>query len=139
MPLTSAPAGVRDSDLVLEETNEPMNSGSSCTSCQSYDLYLDEMNSENGGEGSITTLEPSGAHQEESAFGGVEFRSAEMISDLLIYGRDNTDKVTLFKIRLLECVITPERVIYQKRSESTQQDMLELREVKQFHKSFMQN
>ena len=95
VPLTSTPAGVRDSDLVLEETNEPMNSGSSCTSCQSYDLYLDEMNSENGGEGSITTLEPSGAHQEESAFGGVEFRSAEMISDLLIYGRDNTDKVTL--------------------------------------------
>jgi hypothetical protein len=72
-----------------------MNSGSSCSSCQSYDLYLDEMDSENGGEGSITTLEPSGAHQEESAFGGVEFRSAEMISDLLIYGRDNTDKVTL--------------------------------------------
>jgi hypothetical protein len=95
VPLTSAPAGVHDSDLVLEETNEPMNSGSSCSSCQSYDLYLDEMNSENGGEGSITTLEPSGAHQEESAFGGVEFRSAEMISDLLIYGRDNTDKVTL--------------------------------------------
>ena len=95
MPLNSAPAGVPDSDLVLEDTNEPMNSGSSCSSCQSYDLYLDEMDSENGGEGSITTLEPSGAHQEESAFGGVEFRSAEMISDLLIYGRDNTDKVTL--------------------------------------------
>ena len=95
VPLNSAPAGVPDSDLVLEDTNEPMNSGSSCSSCQSYDLYLDEMDSENGGEGSITTLEPSGAHQEESAFGGVEFRSAEMISDLLIYGRDNTDKVTL--------------------------------------------
>lgn len=81
-----------------ESLNEPtvqMNSASSCPTCQSYNLYLDEPNSESGGEGSITTLEPTGAHQEASAFGGVEFRSAEMISDLLVYGRDNTDKVTL--------------------------------------------
>ena len=63
---------------------------------------------------------------------------------------DPTDKVTLFKIRLLEYAITPEselgiqddqrkRAIYQNMSESSQQDMLELRELKQFHKSFMQN
>jgi len=79
----------------LEEPTVQMNSASSCSTCQSYNLYLDEANSESGGEGSITTLEPTGAHQEASAFGGVEFRSAEMISDLLVYGRDNTDKVTL--------------------------------------------
>ena len=79
----------------LEESTVQMNSASSCSTCQSYNLYLDEANSESGGEGSITTLEPTGAHQEASAFGGVEFRSAEMISDLLVYGRDNTDKVTL--------------------------------------------
>ena len=79
----------------LEEPTVQMNSASSCPTCQSYNLYLDEPNSESGGEGSITTLEPTGAHQEASAFGGVEFRSAEMISDLLVYGRDNTDKVTL--------------------------------------------
>lgn len=79
----------------LEEPTVQMNSASSCPTCQSYNLYLDESSSETGGEGSITTLEPTGAHQEASAFGGVEFRSAEMISDLLIYGRDNTDKVTL--------------------------------------------
>ena len=72
----------------LEESTVQMNSASSCSTCQSYNLYLDEANSESGGEGSITTLEPTGAHQEASAFGGVEFRSAEMISDLLVYGRD---------------------------------------------------
>ena len=50
---------------------------------------------ESGGDGSITTEEPSGSHQEESALGGLTFRSNEMISDLQIYGRDNTDLVTL--------------------------------------------
>ena len=94
-PLGSNPLPAFPSEEVLEEPVEPMNSASSCFTCQSYDLYLDEMNSENGGDGSITTLEPAGAHQEESALGGLEFRSAEMISDLLVYGRDNTDKVTL--------------------------------------------
>ena len=84
----------REAEVLVEQT-VPMNSASSCTTCQSYNLYLDESTSETGGEGSITTLEPTGAHQEASAFGGVEFRSAEMISDLLVYGRDNTDKVTL--------------------------------------------
>ncbi len=84
----------REAEVLVEPT-VPMNSASSCATCQSYNLYLDESTSESGGEGSITTLEPTGAHQEASAFGGVEFRSAEMISDLLVYGRDNTDKVTL--------------------------------------------
>ena len=84
----------REAEVLVEQA-VPMNSASSCSTCQSYNLYLDESTSESGGEGSITTLEPTGAHQEASAFGGVEFRSAEMISDLLVYGRDNTDKVTL--------------------------------------------
>ena len=53
------------------------------------------MTSEAGGDGSITTEEPSGSHQEMSVLGGIQFRSNEMISDLLVYGRDNTDKVTL--------------------------------------------
>lgn len=95
VPLNANPIGDASEVEFLEESTDPMNAGSSCSACQSYDLYLEEMDSENGGDGSITTLEPSGAHQEMSALGGVEFRSAEMISDLLIYGRDNTDKVTL--------------------------------------------
>ena len=66
-PLGSNPVPAFSSEEVLEEPVEPMNSASSCFTCQSYDLYLDEMNSENGGDGSITTLEPAGAHQEESA------------------------------------------------------------------------
>ena len=94
-PLSSNPIAETSASDELGEPAQSMNSASSCSTCQSYDLYLDEMDSENGGDGSITTLEPSGAHQEESALGGVEFRSAEMISDLLVYGRDNTDKVTL--------------------------------------------
>ncbi len=94
-PFGSNPIAVPEEQESLAEPTVPMNSASSCTACQSYDLYLDEMDSESGGDGSITTLEPTGAHQEQSALGGVEFRSAEMISDLLVYGRDNTDKVTL--------------------------------------------
>jgi len=95
LPMTapSSPSSVGDSVL----DNEPvvLPTGSDCSSCQSYDLYLDEVTSETGGDGSITTAEPSGSQQDMSAFGGIQFRSNEMISDLLVYGRGNTDKVTL--------------------------------------------
>ena len=88
-----------DSSSIEEKTlaEAPIISASSgdCTSCQSYDLYLDEMTSESGGDGSITTEEPSGSHQEESALGGLTFQSPEMISDLQVYGRGSTDLVTL--------------------------------------------
>ena len=86
---------VEEAHSKLESQPEVLAAGSDCTSCQSYDLYLDESNSESGGDGSITTEEPSGSHQELSALGGVLFRSDEMISDLEVYGRDNTNKVTL--------------------------------------------
>ena len=51
---------------------------------QTYELYLDSATSETGGQGSITTIEPNGGQEEGSAIDGLEFRSAEMISDLYI-------------------------------------------------------
>jgi len=43
---------------------------------QTYELYLDAPNSETGGQGSITTLEPAGGQEEGSAIDGLEFRTA---------------------------------------------------------------
>ena len=93
MTAPSSPSSATDSAL----DNEPvvLPTGSDCSTCQSYNLYLDEMTPETGGDGSITTEEPSGSQQDMSALGGIQFRSNEMISDLLVYGRGNTDKVTL--------------------------------------------
>jgi hypothetical protein len=95
LPMTapSSPSSVDDSVLDNEPVVSPV--GSDCNTCQSYNLYLDEMTSETGGDGSITTEEPSGSQQDMSALGGIQFRSNEMISDLLVYGRGSTDKVTL--------------------------------------------
>jgi hypothetical protein len=95
LPMNADVPASQETEQILSEAPLPMNSASSCSTCQSYDLYLDEEDSEIGGEGTITTLEPTGSHQEASALGGLEFRSSEMISDLVVYGRDNTDKVTL--------------------------------------------
>ena len=95
LPMTAPSSPSSTVEQVLENETTVLSSGSDCSTCQSYDLYLDEMTSEAGGDGSITTEEPSGSHQEMSALGGIQFRSNEMISDLLVYGRDNTDKVTL--------------------------------------------
>jgi hypothetical protein len=53
---------------------------------QEYELYLDEPNSQDGGDGSITTIEPSGSQFEGSAIEGLEFRSAEMIGNLYVNG-----------------------------------------------------
>lgn len=95
MPISTPSIPVSDVEQELADQSSVMPSGSDCSSCQSYDLYLDESTTETGGDGAITTEEPSGTHQEASALGGIQFRSNEMISDLAVYGRDNTDKVTL--------------------------------------------
>lgn len=61
-----------------------------------YELYLDSPVSGQDGDGSVTTIEPDGTHEEVSILGGVEFRSAEMISDLNAHGRgSSSDKVRL--------------------------------------------
>ena len=53
---------------------------------QEYELYLDEPNSQNGGDGAITTIEPDGTQFEGSAIEGLEFRSSEMIGNLFVNG-----------------------------------------------------
>ncbi len=53
---------------------------------QEYELYLDEPNSQNGGDGAITTIEPDGSQIEGSAIDGLEFRSSEMIGNLFVNG-----------------------------------------------------
>jgi len=95
LPITTPTAAPSSDQNPLEDESSILLSGSDCSACQSYDLYLDEATTETGGDGSITTKEPSGTHQEKSALGGVEFRSNEMISDLQVYARDNTNIVTL--------------------------------------------
>lgn len=60
-----------------------------------YDLYLDHPIPQNGGDGSITTAEPNNGHNESSALGGVEFRSAEMISDLQVFGSGTQNNIRL--------------------------------------------
>ncbi len=62
---------------------------------QTYDLYLDAPNSEFGGQGSITTIEPNGGQEEGSAIDGLEFRSTEMISDLYINGTGSSNTARL--------------------------------------------
>ena len=75
---------------------------SGCGSClvpeQTYELYLDAATSETGGQGSITTIEPNGGQEEGSAIDGLEFRSAEMISDLYINGSgaSNTARLSAY-------------------------------------------
>ena len=65
---------------------------------QTYELYLDAPTSETGGQGSITTIEPNGGQEEGSAVSGLEFRSAEMISDLYINGTgaSNTARLSVY-------------------------------------------
>jgi hypothetical protein len=83
---------IDDTAMVLEPKSEVSNV---VGSIESYNLYLDEPVSEIGGDGSINTSQPDGAHQEESALGGIEFRSSEMISDLQVFGQGNDDLVEL--------------------------------------------
>jgi len=53
---------------------------------QTYELYIDKANETVGGKGTITTIEPTGGSEKESAIDGLEFRTAEMISDLYVNG-----------------------------------------------------
>ena len=56
-----------------------------------YDLYVAAENQTAGGDGFITTERPdSGGQEDASALDGIEFRSAEMISDLNISGTGNS-------------------------------------------------
>ena len=65
---------------------------------QTYDLYLDSATSETGGQGSITTIEPSAGQEEGSAIDGLEFRSEELISDLYVNGTgaSNTARLSVY-------------------------------------------
>ena len=62
---------------------------------QNYNLYLDEEG-DSGGDGSITTIEPSGSNKEASILSGVEFRSDDMIGEITIYGEGSATEVKLF-------------------------------------------
>jgi hypothetical protein len=62
---------------------------------QNYNLYLDEEG-ESGGDGSITTIEPEGSPKEASILSGVEFRSDDLIGDIMIYGEGSATEVNLF-------------------------------------------
>jgi hypothetical protein len=85
-------ADIDDTAMVLEPKSEVSNV---VGSVESYNLYLDEAVSEIGGDGSINTSEPDGGHKEESALGGIEFRSSEMISDLQVFGQGNNNLIEL--------------------------------------------
>ncbi|MBT5255416.1 MAG: hypothetical protein HOL72_06600 [Euryarchaeota archaeon] len=87
-PLTMfSSIGDDDSVDTLEPTTKIL---STSGSIESYDLYLDRKAAENGGDGAINTTQPDSGHIEESALGGLEFRSSEMISDLQVYGETST-------------------------------------------------
>lgn len=62
---------------------------------QTYELYIDSPDSELGGQGSITTIEPTGGQEEGSAISGLEFRSAEMISNLYVNGTGSSNTARL--------------------------------------------
>ena len=87
-----APAAPQSSSTNLSES--PVVYASSVPE-QTYDLYLDAATSETGGQGSITTIEPSAGQEEGSAIDGLEFRSAEMISDLYVNGTGASDTARL--------------------------------------------
>ncbi len=80
------------SDLVLEESSSIFRAGSSN---ESYDLYIGAPTSQSGGDGSISTMEPDGSSQEESALSTLEFYTNEMISDIQIYGEGSTPTIEI--------------------------------------------
>jgi len=81
-----APVEVLEDDNVVSMVSVPQ---------QTYELYLDAPNSETGGQGSITTLEPNAGQEEGSAIDGLEFRSVEMISDLYVNGSGSSNTARL--------------------------------------------
>ncbi len=62
---------------------------------ETYNLFLDEEG-DSGGDGSIVTIEPDGAHKEGDVLGGVEFRSEDLISDLKVYGQGSATEIHLY-------------------------------------------
>jgi uncharacterized membrane protein len=91
--MLSSTMPISSPDAALSEVDQP---SFVPANLKSYDLYLDSPNETISGDGSIVTKEPSGAHEEESAVGGLEFRSRELISDLTIYGSGSGgDKIEL--------------------------------------------
>ena len=62
---------------------------------QNYNLYLDEAG-DSGGDGAITTTEPDGANKEASILSGVEFRSDDLIGDIMLYGEGSASEVKLY-------------------------------------------
>jgi len=56
-----------------------------------YDLYVTNESQTAGGDGFITTLRPdSGGQEDASALEGIEFRSAEMVADLQVFGKGSS-------------------------------------------------
>ncbi len=88
-PADLSPASVLDDIAQVPRVSVPQ---------QTYELYLDAPNSESGGQGSITTIQPDGGQEEGSAIDGLEFRSAEMISDLYVNGTgaSNTARLSVY-------------------------------------------
>ena len=62
---------------------------------ETYNLFLGEA-SDSGGDGSITTMEPSGGQDTASILSGVDFRSVDLISDLTIYGQGSATEIHLY-------------------------------------------
>ena len=81
-----------NSESTLEETNKIFQAGSSN---ESYDLYLGAPTTESGGDGSISTMEPEGSSEEESALSTLQFYTDEMISDIQIYGEGSTPTIEI--------------------------------------------
>jgi uncharacterized membrane protein len=76
--------------LELAEEIESLRAGED--TLYDYDLYVAAENQTAGGDGFITTERPDDGDQEDSsAIEGIEFRSAEMVSDLQIYGKGSTE------------------------------------------------
>jgi uncharacterized membrane protein len=81
-----------NSESTLEDSNKIFQAGSSN---ESYDLYLGAPTTESGGDGSISTMEPEGSSEEESALSTLQFYTDEMISDIQIYGEGSTPTIEI--------------------------------------------
>ena len=80
------------SKISLDDSNNIFQVGSSN---ESYDLYIGLPTTESGGDGSISTMEPEGSSQEESALSTLQFYTDEMISDIQIYGEGSTPTIEI--------------------------------------------
>lgn len=72
--------------IALEDVPSPIHVGEN--DMVDYNLYVTSPNSSAGGDGFITTERPdTGGQEDASVLGGIEFRSGEMISDMLVKGK----------------------------------------------------